>query len=598
MKRALARAEDALAACFLAGIALLPVIELVSRPLSGGGIAGSIDYVRHFTLWVGFAGAMIAARQGRHLTLAFASLVRDSWRGPLALAAGSAAAAVSAVLAAVSVQMVRADVGTAVRLGGVVPLWVAELAIPAGFAVIALRAAWATPPGWRGRAVALGVTLLAALCAALPEAARAHAVLPGLALVLLAAFAGAPIFAVLGGAAAVLFFADGSPLAAIPVEAYRIAANPVLPTIPLFTLVGTVLAEGQASARLMRLFRALFGWMPGGVAVAAIVACAFFTTFNGGSGVTILAMGGLMLPVLTGLGFGERFSLGTLTAAGSLGILFPPSLLIILYGVSAHVAIDEVFLAAVVPGAVLLGIVCLYAMARGRGIPQARAPFDPREAATAFWQAKWEVALPLIVLGGIFSGRATLVEAASVAALFVLATEFAVHRTLRLRRDFMRIMVECAVLVGGILVILAAAMGLTNYLIYADIPTRGADWVQSVVHSRWVFLLALNAFLLVVGCLMDIFSAIVVVVPLIVPVAESFGVDPRHLAVIFLANMELGYLTPPVGMNLFLSAFRFGKPLWEVFRATVPFFLILLAGVLIVTYVPAFTVGVVGLLGK
>jgi tripartite ATP-independent transporter DctM subunit len=416
-------------------------------------------------------------------------------------------------------------------------------------------------------------------------------------LIVAAAAAGAPIFAVLGGAGLFLFYLADTPIASVPVEAYRIASNAILPSLPLFTLAGTILAESQASARLVRVFRAWFGWLPGGTAIAAVTVCGFFTTFTGGSGVTILALGGLMLPVLLRQGYQERFSLGTLTAAGSLGILFPPSLLIILYGVQAQTAIDRLFAAGIAPGTLLVVLVSGYALARGWSARGARSSFSLREAGGALWEAKWEIALPVVVLVSIFSGYATLVEAAALTAFYTLTVEVFIHRELSLRRDFAKILVDCAVMVGGIFIILACAMGFTNYLVDADVPTRGADWVQSGIESQWLFLLALNAFLLVVGCLMDIFSAIVVVVPLILPVADAFGVDRVHLGIIFLANMELGYLTPPVGMNLFVAAFRFNRPLMEIYRASVPFLIIMLAGVLLITYAPWLTVGVLDWLG-
>jgi tripartite ATP-independent transporter DctM subunit len=482
-------------------------------------------------------------------------------------------------------------------LGGVVPQWVAQLIMPFGFALIGLRFLWRTPGGMLGRAIAVITTLAAISLFLLPEESRALLLLPGLCLIIVATIAGAPIFVILGATASLLFFIDTVPLAAIPVESYRIASNPILPTIPLFTLAGTILAEGKASERLARLFRALFGWIPGGTAVATVGVCAFFTTFTGGSGVTILALGGLLLPVLLRQGYGERFSLGALTVSGSLGILLPPSLLVILYGVSAHAPIDRLFLAGLVPGVMLVAMVAVYAVYNGWTLSASRSRFHTREALSAIVEAKWEVLLPIAVLYGIFSGHATLVEVAGLVALYTLVLEFVVNRDLKLGQDLARILVEAAVMIGGIMIILATAMGLTNYLIYADVPTLAAEWVQAGIESPWVFLLALNGFLLIAGCLLDIFSALVVIVPLILPVARAFGIDPLHLGIIFLANMQLGYLTPPVGMNLFLASFRFKRPLLEICSASVPFFLIMAAGVLIITFFPILSVGVVRVLG-
>ncbi|MDH3670728.1 MAG: TRAP transporter large permease subunit [Gammaproteobacteria bacterium] len=591
------RLEDQLTGLALLAIVFLPLIEVVARALVGAGIPGSIDYVRHLTLWVAFLGATIAARQDRHLALGFADFLRGSWRNAASITAGSVGTAVSLVLAVASAEMVWGERLAITTLGGVVPQWAAQVIMPFGFALIGLRFLWRTPGGMLGRAIAVITTLAAISLFLLPEESRALLLLPGLCLIIVATIAGAPIFVILGATASLLFFIDTVPLAAIPVESYRIASNPILPTIPLFTLAGTILAEGKASERLARLFRALFGWIPGGTAVATVGVCAFFTTFTGGSGVTILALGGLLLPVLLRQGYGERFSLGALTVSGSLGILLPLSLLVILYGVSAHAPIDRLFLAGLVPGVMLVAMVAVYAVYNGWTLSASRSRFHTREALSAIVEAKWEVLLPIAVLYGIFSGHATLVEVAGLVALYTLVLEFVVNRDLKLGQDLARILVEAAVMIGGIMIILATAMGLTNYLIYADVPTLAAEWVQAGIESPWVFLLALNGFLLIAGCLLDIFSALVVIVPLILPVARAFGIDPLHLGIIFLANMQLGYLTPPVGMNLFLASFRFKRPLLEICSASVPFFLIMAAGVLIITFFPILSVGVVRVLG-
>ncbi|MFQ5935108.1 MAG: TRAP transporter large permease subunit [Acidiferrobacterales bacterium] len=590
-------AENTVTALALLAIVLLPIVEVVGRATIGVGVPGSIDYVRHLTLWVTFLGAGVAARRDKHLALGFASFLAGGWRLAAGMIAGSAATATAIVLAWASAEMVNVDRAAATTLGGYLPQWVAEIIMPVGFLLIGLRFLWRTPGGYWGRVVALATTLLALTLALWPEEGRTLLVLPGFALILVAALAGAPIFVVLGGVAILLFFVDAVPVASIPVEAYRIASNPILPTIPLFTLAGTVLAEGKASDRLARLFHALFGWVPGGTAVAAISVCAFFTTFTGGSGVTILALGGLMLPVLLREGYGERFSIGALTASGSLGILLPPSLLIILYGVSAHAPIDKMFLAGLIPGLLMVAVFAAYAVYKSWHLEAGQSRSNVREALAAIWEAKFEVLLPIGVLFGIFSGYATLVEVAGLTAVYVLITEFVIHRDISMRHDLLRILVDASVMIGGIMIILAAAMGLTSYLIYADVPTRATEWVRAGIEAQWVFLLALNGFLLLAGCLLDIFSALVVIVPLILPVAMAFGVDPIHLGIIFLANMQLGYLTPPVGMNLFLASFRFERPLLDVCFAAAPFFLLSLIAVLIITFVPALSIGVVKLVG-
>ncbi|MFB3904208.1 MAG: TRAP transporter large permease subunit [Acidobacteriota bacterium] len=589
--------ENSVLAAVLLGIVALPLIEIIGRRFLGEGVPDSIAWVRHLTLWVGFLGAVLAARENRHIALGFSAFLTGRWRGAVAFLATCYTALVCVFLAWASVEMVRADRESADVLGGLLPIWIVELVIPGAFALLAVRAVLAVSQRNQVRLLAVPVVVLLGIgLVFLPAASRAPLLVPGLVMVIVAALSGAPIYALLGGAAIFLFYVADTTIASIPVEAYRIASNPVLPSLPLFTLAGAVLAEGRASERLVRLFRALFCWVPGGTAVATVAVCAFFTTFTGGSGVTILALGGLMLPVLLKQGYDEKFSLGLLTAAGSLGILFPPSLVIILYGVQALTPIDRLFLAGIGPGLLLVIIVALYSGWKGRRIAR-DSRFDLGEGLKAIWAAKWEVMLPLVVLVSIFSGYATLVEAAALTAFYTFVVEGLIHRELGISRDFPKILAECAVMIGGIFIILACAMGLTNYLIDADIPSRGADWVQSGIESKAVFLLALNGFLLIVGCLMDIFSAIVVAVPLILPVADAFGIDRVHLGIVFLANMELGYLTPPVGMNLFVACFCFKRPLLQVYRASVPFLLILLAGVVMITYLPWLTIGLIEQLG-
>ena len=348
----------------------------------------------------------------------------------------------------------------------------------------------------------------------------------------------------------------------------------------------------------MRVFKAAFGWLPGGTAVVCAALSAFFTVFTGGSGVTILALGGLLLPALLKDGYRERFSLGLLTASGSLGLLLPPALPLILYGIVAEVPIENLFIGGILPGILLVAMVAAWGVREGLRVGTGRTSFDPRELGAALWHAKWEVALPVIVLVVIFGGYATLVESAALAALYAFVSQTFINRDLSLSHDFRRVFTECVITIGGVIVILGVAVGFTSYLIDADVPARLLEWTQSHIESRAVFLLGLNLFLLVVGCLMDIYSATFVVVPLIVPLGNAFGVNPIHLGIIFIANLELGYLTPPVGLNLFLSSYRFKKPLLEVTRASLPMLGILGIGVLLITYVPWLTTALLGWMGK
>ena len=601
-------AEELAAGAALAAMALLPLAEIVVRPLVAGGVPGSIPFVEHLTLWVGFLGAGLAARRDKLIALATATFIPAGAAQRAARAfAATVGAGVSALLArsAVDVVAIEMEVGGEIALG--VPSWVFQLVLPAAFAVVAGRLAWRAG-GWPARTVAAagiaaGVWLsgTGAACAAGEEAAcllAGSAGWPWVALAALAALAGAPIFAVLAGAAVFLYLVDAFDPAAVPLYAYDLATEPHLPSIPLFTLTGFILAQGRSSERLLRLFRALFGWMPGGTAVVCAVVCAFFTIFTGGSGVTILALGGLLLPALLKDGYRDRFSVGLLTASGSLGLLLPPAMPLILYAIVAQTAPENLFVGGLLPGLLLVGLVAAWGMREGIVTGAGRRPFARGEARGALWEAKWELALPAVVLGALLSGRATLVETSALTALYAAIVTGVVHRDFRLGAGLREALRECVVLIGGVLIILAVAKGLTAYLVDVDVPFRLIEWTQARIESPLAFLLALNLFLLLVGCVMDIFSAIVVVVPLISGIGAAYGIDPVHLGIIFVANLELGYLTPPVGLNLFLASYRFDRPLLEVYRASVPLLVILGIGVLVITYVPWLTLGLLELVGR
>ena len=555
-------------------------------------------WIQHFALWVGFLGAAVAARRGELLSLtAGPGMLPERWKNAFASLSGAVSVVVSAVLGYGSVLLIRAEWEGGRELALGVPVWAAEGIMPIGFVLIGWRLWRRIPTRWGKLLAALGMAVPVllhegALGLDLVESGIAW---PLLSLVLLATAFGAPIFVGLGGAAAVLLWSNFDPVSAIAAEAYSMVSKPTLPTIPLFTLAGYILAEGGAPRRLVVLFRGLFGWMPGGVAVVAIVVSAFFTCFTGGSGVTILAMGGLMFPMLLADGHRPRFATGLLTSAGSLGLLFPPSLAVILYGLVAEADIQRLFVAGLVPALIEIALVAGFTIFVTRRFAGSTMPFRWREAASALWTAKWEAAIPFVVLGAVLGGFATLVEAAAITVLYALFVEFVVHREGKTLRDLIRTGGNAATLIGGVLLILGAALGLTNYLIFADIPTAAVAWVQSFVASPLFFLLLLNVFLLITGCLMDIYSAIVVVVPLITPLGLAYGVDPIHLGIIFLTNLELGYLTPPVGMNLFLASYRFRQPLSEVYRAALPFLAIRAGAVLLITYAPFLTLTLPGL---
>jgi C4-dicarboxylate transporter DctM subunit len=585
------RVENLAVALSLLAMGLLPVLEILLRGLFSLGLPGSVGYVQNLTLWVGFLGAIIASRERRHLNLSTAELVVPDGAKPAAQTATAfVSVAVGAGLFWASLQFVLSDMADPVRIGGWLPLWCVEAVLPVSFLVITLR--FVTQAGRLPHQLAAlsGIPFAAVVGLYLAPYAQ-HLVWPGLILLLSAVLLGAPIFVALGGAALVLFFADGVPIAAIPVETYRIVVSPAIPSIPLFTLTGYLLAEGGASGRLLRLFQALFGWLPGGLVIVTALVCAFFATFTGASGIGILALGGLLLPILLKGGLPERFSLGLLTATGSIGLLFPPSLAVILYGVVAHVPIPDLFVAGLLPGALMVGSVILYGLWQTRKAEVARIPFDPAEARAAVWAAKWELLLPAVILAGLFGGLTTLVEAAALSVAYTLIVATVIHGEIAVGANLLRVLVRCASLVGGVFVILGIAMGVSNYMVDAQVPMQAAEWITTHVESKLLFLLALNLFLLLVGCLMDLFSAIVVVVPLLLPVGQAFGIHPLHLGMIFLVNLELGYLTPPVGLNLFLAAYRFERPVTEIYRCVVPFLLVLLVVVLAVTYLPALSLG-------
>ena len=412
------------------------------------------------------------------------------------------------------------------------------------------------------------------------------------ALLLLLALIGAPLFAVIAAGAMLGFAREEIDLSVLAIEFFGIAETPVLVAIPLFTFAGFLLSEGQAPKRLVRLSQALLGWLPGGLAMVSLAACALFTAFTGASGVTIVALGALLFPALVEAGYDRRFSLGLITTSGSLGLLFAPSLPLILYGVVAEVPVDDLFLAGLLPGLLMVALLCVYSYFRNRrAIATRRASIV--ELAGAIREAKWELPLPIVVLGGIYSGYFAVSEAAAVTALYVMTVELAILREIPLR-ELPRIVRESMVLVGAILMILGMSLASTNYLIDTGVPQRLFELSSEYVGGPKTFLLVLLLFLLVLGAILDIFSAIVLVVPLIVPVALEYGVHPAHLGIVFLGAMELGYLTPPVGLNLFIASHRFDRDILEIYLATVPFLLVLLASVVIITYWPALSLALLG----
>jgi C4-dicarboxylate transporter, DctM subunit len=568
----------------LGAMVLLPASEVLLRGLYRVGVANAAAIVQHLVLVVGMLGGMVAARENRFLT--FGGLQNSLSAGITVWTQRFVAAVTIGVtgwLMNASLEFVWSERAGSLVLAYGIPVWLVQSIMPLGFAAIVLHLAGNGADSVVGRVI---VVLVGTLLVLPFNYGLTTLALPFLILIAVAALFGAPMFSVLGGVALALFAGADLPTAAVPLSHYQLASNPSLPAIPLFTLAGYLLAEGGAPKRLVRLFRALFGSIKGGAGLVTVLLAAFFTSFTGASGITILALGGLLMPLLESVSYSRRQALGVITSAPALGTLLPPSLPLLLFAIIARQPIETMFLAGVVPTVILtVLLVALTIWIAPRG---AVGQFPGwAEVRAALWAAKWEVALPFFAFVALFSGGVTPVETAALTALYAFAVEVVIYRDLDYRRDLLRVMTECGLLVGGIVLILGMALGFTNYLADAQIPDRATAWVSTTIDSTWVFLLLVNVFLLVVGMVMDIYSAIIVVTPLLIPMGRKFGVDPVHLGIIFLANMELGFLTPPVGVNLFFASYRFGTPLPEVVRAVLPALVVLGVGVLLVTYIPA-----------
>ncbi len=584
--------ENGLMVMALGLMLMLPLAESLLRRVFGIGIVGSAVFVQHLVLYVGMLGSAIASRNGRLLAIStVTNYLKGGWKTTATVYASSFSISVTLYLVAASIQFIVAknEVGDTLIQG--IPLWPVLLILPFGFSLIAGRTFFQVSESWRIRGITcITVLVMVALGTFIPAE---RSTVPAIVALLVASVLGSPIFSVLGGAAMILFWGNGQPIAMIPINHYRLVVDPTLPIIPLFTLVGYILAESGAATRLLAIFQTFFSRIRGGAAIITTLVCALFTAFTGASGVTILALGGLLMPILISSRYSERNALGLLTGAGSLGLLFPPSLPPILYAVVAttigtEISIGNIFLAGLVPGVLLLVLTWWWGV-RSDHSKILQEKISGTSSLKAVSQAKWELIVPVVAIVSLFSGIATPVEAAAFTALYALVIEVFVYRDLKLFHDVPRVMVECGLLVGGVLLILGVAIGFTDFLFTASVPEKLVLWAKGCIHSKWVFIAALNVLLLVVGCLMDIYSAIVVVAPLIIPLGSEFGLDPLHMAIIFLANMELGFLTPPVGMNLFLSSYRFNKPMSEVIRSVLPMLLVFLGGVFLISYVPYLT---------
>ena len=604
--------EDLLAFLSILLLAIFPFLEVIARKFFHTGIRNSTEYTHHLVLILAFIGAAITTRENRHLSLTLNLKFSPRLLNHIHVVNAFLNSAFCTAFAWCSMSFLLSAFDAGEKIG-IFPLRWIVMVMPLGYALMAFRFARLAPgKAWSKIIPAIGFafgTLLAWGAVAniaqvlAPDGVKffdsllpvynlvgIHLATPIIVLLILSALAGVPIFIVLGGIGYMLFAHTGQPLEVIANEAYSLLISHSIPAIPLFTFTGFILSESKAGERLVGLFKAFFSWFPGGLAIMAILVCTFFTTFTGASGVTILAVGGLLSYVLINGQYKKNFSSGLLTASGSIGLLFPPSLPVIIYGVTAQTSIKDMFIGGVVPGIIMVLAMVLFGIIYASKKKIQRERFVFKEANAAIKNSFWEILLPVIIVWGYFGGITTLVESGAVAVLYALVIEVFIHKDIKFR-DLPQVLLKCMPIIGGVLAILALAKGLSYYIVDAEIPMQLTAWVQNTIHSKYVFLLLLNIALLITGCFMDIFSAIMVVVPLIIPLGNLFGIHPVHLGIIFLANMELGYLTPPVGLNLYLASYTFNEPIGKIYKDVFPFLLIQLVAVLLITYVPLLSTG-------
>ena len=588
--RYLGRVDEVLAAVALSLMVLIPLVEMVGRPITGRGFENAPLFVQHMGLVMAMWGAVAAQRHG-HLT----SLGRLFERGEGF--ARVAAGVICGCLTWASWQFVKSEMQSPKDLAYGLPVWWLQLVMPLGFAILGIKlSGQGAGTTWADRARSC-LWPLAGLALAAGWDGEVLPLWPGLVLLVAALLCGAPIFAVLGGLALALFWSDGLPLASIALSQYQMTVNPSLPALPLFTLAGLLFAKTGAVQRLGVLFLAIFGNGLIGTLLAATVLCSFFTAFTGGSGVTILALGGLLLPLLRNAGYPEQRGISLVTSASALGVLLAPSVPLIMYAIIARVPINTMFLAGLVPALVM--IICLlvfggYLRATRHGPPPVAQTVDVRRA---IWNAKWEILAPVVAIASLVSGLATPTESAALTAAYAILTLGWAHRELSWR-SLGECLSQCAQIIGGVMLILGMALGLTNYLVDAGIPDLVIDAVQGLTQNKYLFLLALNVFLFFAGALMEIYAAIVVLVPLLLPLAMSYGIDPVHFGIIFLANMEMGFLCPPAGMNIFFASAIFKKPIRTVAKSVLPALLAIFIGTMVISWLPLVALGLPTYLGS
>ncbi len=605
--KGLLRFDQALASLALVLMTLIPLAEIVLRPVLGRGVENAAALVQHLGLVLAMLGALAAERHG-HLSSLGNGLAR--WGGVrfqvgVKMFAQGSAALVCGVLALASWRLVETEIDAAQHLAYGMPTWWVQALMPLGFGLLGLRlGARCVEMPWLRWLLALSLPGLGYWLGQGYDG-TALPLWPAVLWLLAALAGGAPIFAVLGGLALALFWHQGQPLASVALSHYQITVNASLPALPLFTLAGLVFARTGAAARLGAVFIAAFGGGVTGTVVAAALLCSFFTAFTGGSGVTILALGGLLLPLLRNAGLPEQRGISLVTSASALGVLLAPSVPLIMYAIIARVPINTMFLAGVIPAFVMVAFLLLFGgylrraglapMAATAGCTPVVSPIGPG-IGPALWAAKWEILAPVMAIGSLASGLATPTESAALTAAYAVATQAIAHRELGWR-VLGGALADCTQIIGGVMLILGMALGLTNYLVDSGLPNDAIDWVQGIIPDKYVFLLALNVFLLAAGALMEIYAAIVFLVPLLLPVALSYGIDPVHFGIIFLANMEMGFLAPPAGMNLYFASAMFGKPIPYVARSVLPAVLAMFLGTLAISWIPVLSTGLPRLLG-
>ena len=609
IKVQLYRIEDIFCIAAIFFLTAMPAAETIARIVFKTGVPASSGLMAHLLLLVGILAGMITTRNGEHLSISLTQYFSSGKvRERLLMLTNLVSALVVTVIAWSSFPFIK--IGLEGRLIGFIPDRIFAFILPFGYGVIALR--FARRSGLSGRklllpagAVLLGTILsfpvlakfiwgfdlpdqVFVICEWLYQLAH-YAKIPLTVLLLLAALTGTPLFVIMGALALLLLHAAGGQMDSVTADIYSSLTSTDIIAIPLFTMVGFFLSESKAGERLVFAFRSLFSWLPGGMILAAVIICAFFTSFTGASGVTILALGGILYSILSEhVKYPEKFSIGLLASVGSIGLLFPPSLPLILVGTNIQTNIGHMFLGGIFPGLILVMVMIIFGIAASIKLKIPVEKFDGRKALSAVWKSLPEILLPVFLITGYFTGVFSLVETSAAGAIYIFVVEVLIHRDLQFK-DISRVFLKAIPIIGGVLSILALSKALSYYIVDTQAPANLAKWMQSAISSRFVFLLLLNLTLLVVGCLMDIFSAILIVLPLIAPLGQAYGIDPVHLGIIFITNLEVGFLTPPVGLNLFLAAYRFKKPFVDICRYVFPFLLVQLVVVLLVTYVPWFS---------